>query len=95
MAQVGNTIGKGNRFLFLAFLIIETIAMSSGLAVAILRVQQAWKASEALIGIPWIVVFIMGDGLLLMGVTALMLTQASPFSPPPSTPLYFAPPRST
>ena len=61
--------------MFLAFLIIETVAMSSGMAVAALRVQQAFKSDESLTGIPWIVVFILGDGFLLIGVTALMVTQ--------------------
>jgi uncharacterized membrane protein YhaH (DUF805 family) len=77
--QVGNTIGKGNRFLFLAFLLVETVAMSSGLAVAIVRMHQASKSSEwsAIEGIPWILAFLVGDGFMLIGVAALMATQAS------------------
>ena len=61
--------------MFLAFLMIETVAMSSGMAVACLRVHQALKSDESLTGIPWIAVFILGDGFLLIGVTALMVTQ--------------------
>ena len=72
---MGNTIGKGNRFMFLAFLMIETVAMSSGLAVAILRVHQSMRADDYLDGMPWIALFILGDGFLLIGVTALMATQ--------------------
>ena len=77
--QVGNTIGKGNRFLFLAFLLVETVAMSSGLAVAIVRMHQATKSSDwsALDGIPWILAFLVGDGFMLIGVAALMATQVS------------------
>jgi len=76
---VGNTIGKGNRFLFLAFLLVETVAMSSGLAVAIVRMHQVTKSSEwsATEGIPWILAFLVGDGFMLIGVAALMATQAS------------------
>ena len=78
-AQVGNTIGKRNRFLFLAFLIIETVAMTAGAIMAILRIHQAstameWADAE---GLPWIVAFIIGDGFMLFGVTALMATQVS------------------
>lgn len=75
--QVGNTIGKGNRFLFLAFLLVETVAMSSGLAVAIVRMHQVTKSSEwsATEGIPWILAFLVGDGFMLIGVAALMATQ--------------------
>ena len=75
--QVGNTIGKGNRFLFLAFLLVETVAMSSGLAVAIVRMHQATRGSEwsAIEGIPWMLAFLVGDGFMLIGVAALMATQ--------------------
>lgn len=54
--------------------------MSAGLSVAILRVHQAMSAEDYLPGIPWIAVFILGDGFLLMGVTALMVTQVPDFS---------------
>lgn len=76
--QVGNTIGKGNRFLFLTFLVVETVAMSSGMAVAILRVHQSVTGDDYLPSIPWIALFILGDGFLLIGVTALMITQVFP-----------------
>ena len=63
--------------MFLMFLIIETIAMISGLSVAIYRMRQLsqkmiWQGAD---GVVWVVAFILLDGIVLLGVTALMLTQ--------------------
>lgn len=77
--QVGNTIGKRNRFLFLAFLVIEDFAMGSSAVIALLRLHQthqgsAWGDAD---GVPWMVAFVIGDIFMMLGVTALMVTQAS------------------
>ena len=78
--QVGNTIGKGNRFLFLVFLLIETAAMTAAAATAGLRIHQASLSQEwaNVHGMAWIVVFIIGDVFMLIGVAALAGTQVGP-----------------
>lgn len=79
LLQVGNTIGKRNRFLFLAFLVIEDIAMASGAVIAIHRLHQTHKGPEwsNAEGVPWILAFIIGDVFMMLGVSALMVTQVS------------------
>lgn len=75
--QVGNTIGKGNRFQFLAFLLIEEFAMAAGCLVAIVRLHQTHAGPEwdTVQEVPWVLAFIVGDIFMLLGVTALAATQ--------------------
>lgn len=65
--------------MFLAFLIIEDLAMGGGAGIAILRLLHARKAPEwtQAEGLAWIIAFIVGDVFMMLGVTALMVTQVS------------------
>ena len=64
--------------MFLTFLVLVSVAMLSSLSVAILRMHQAssrtWNRGD---GTAWIVAFIFFDGLLLLGVAALTITQVT------------------
>ena len=76
---VGNCVGKGNRHLFLIFLWLELFAMLISAVVTCFRLHQAYKRDSwvEVTGIPWMILFVILDGFVLMSVGALAVTQAS------------------
>jgi hypothetical protein len=76
---VGNCVGKGNRHLFLIFLWLELFAMLISAVVTCFRLHQAYKLDSwvEVSGIPWMIMFVILDGFVLMSVGALAVTQGS------------------
>eukprot|EP00775_Hariotina_reticulata_P006397 gene6397-6628_t len=74
---VGNTIGKGNRHLFLVFLWLELYALLTSCGVAVWQTRAAVAAgvwSEQLV---WIVVFLVLSAFVSISVAVLAVAQAS------------------
>jgi hypothetical protein len=74
---VGNTIGKGNRHLFLVFLWLELYALLTSCGVAVWQTRAAVAAgiwSERLV---WIVVFLVLSAFVSISVAVLAVAQAS------------------
>ena len=76
---VGNTVGKGNRHLFLIFLWLELFAMIMSAAVTCVRLHQVYALDSWMdvSGIPWMILFVVADGFVALSVGALAVTQAS------------------
>lgn len=76
---VGNCVGKGNRHLFLIFLWLELFAMLISAGVTCFRLHQAYVLDSwvEVSGVPWMILFVIVDGFVLMSVGALAVTQGS------------------
>lgn len=76
---VGNTIGKGNRHLFMIFLWLELFAMVISAVVTCIRLHQVYDLASwvDVSGIPLMILFVVVDGFVLLSVGALAITQAS------------------
>ena len=66
---------------------VETVAMAGGLIVACFRLHGLYSGTVKTpehINPVWPILFIVGDGFMLVSVLALAVTQGSQVTPPPS-----------
>ena len=84
--QVGNTIGQGNRHLFLAFLWVELCAMVGVAGVTALRLHHVARrrGHDPHGALPWALAFLVVDVVVLGSVAALAITQVFTLPSPAS-----------
>jgi palmitoyltransferase len=74
---VGNTIGKGNRHIFLLFLWLELYALLASLVVAVLQLHYAIQSGLWTDRLVWVMVFLIVDAFVGISVAVLAVAQAA------------------
>ena len=74
---VGNTIGKGNRHLFLVFLWLELYALLASVTIASLQLRAALLAGAWSERMAWMAFFLVLAGFVSVSVAVLAIAQAS------------------
>eukprot|EP00877_Chromochloris_zofingiensis_P000754 jgi/Chrzof1/1067/Cz01g38320.t1 len=74
---VGNTIGKGNRHLFLVFLWLELYALLVSVTLAVVRLRHQVLSGTWSNNLAWTMVFVIIDGFVSISVAVLAIAQAS------------------
>ena len=74
---VGNTIGKGNRGIFLLFLWLELYALLGSLVVAVLQMHNTIQSGLWTDRLVWVMVFLIVDAFVGISVAVLAVAQAA------------------